>query len=562
MGKQLFKSLIILGIFLTCGFATAQTTVTGTVSDADGPLPGVAVVVQGTDNGVTTDFDGNYSIVADEGDILEYTFIGMEKGTATVGPGGGVIHMTLEGGENQLEEVVVVGYSTQTRGDITGSVASVDMAEALKVPVANASEALQGRVTGVTVTANAQPGAAPKIAIRGFGTANNTDPLFIIDGVQTTDPNILNSISPGDIEQMNVLKDAAAAIYGARASNGVIIVKTKSGGYGSTKATVTLDMWTGFAQAAKLPSNLNVQQHADMIWQSYANDGTTPNHPQYGSGATPVIPSTLLAIPATATVPANVNWGEEITQQAPTSSIAMSVANSSDSGSYYMSVNYFTRDGIIKYTGFERANTMINSEFKIKDVVRIGEHMNVAFTNGNGGDSGAMELANRMSPLMAPYDDDGNFLGPYSNSTGLSNTNNPLANLSRGQDDFNKSLRVFGDVYLEADLYDGLTFKTSYGISLQNFDSRRFQALNPEHAEPVSTNTLFVQDQSSYEWTWSNTLMYNKDFGLHSINAVLGVEAVEGGGIGKEISRSGYLFEDPEYYNLKWFRCSKRRVCL
>ena len=552
MGKQLFKSLIILGIFLTCSFTMAQKTITGTVSDADGPLPGAAVVVQGTDAGVTTDFDGNYSIEANEGDVLEFTFIGMTTGVATVGSDS-VINITLEGGENQLEEVVVVGYSTQTRGDITGSVASVDMEEALKVPVANASEALQGRVTGVTVISNANPGAAPKISIRGFGTGNNTDPLFIIDGVQTTDANILNSINPADISQMNVLKDGAAAIYGARASNGVIIVTTKSGGYNQSKATVSVDAWTGNSQAANLPSVLNVQQHADMLWESYNNVGQTPSHSQYGDGVAPVIPATVQGVPVTATVPVvGTNWPKELTQTAPTSNVAVSLSNGTDSGKYYMSVNYFNRDGIIKYTGFERVSNMINSEFKIKDRVRIGEHMNIAFTNGNGGSNTAMEMATRVSPLIPVYDDEGNFFGPYKNGAPpqLANSSNPVADAYRGQDDFNKSLRVFGDVYLEADLFEGLTFKTSYGVSLQHFDRRQFLALNPEAAESRDNNTLIKQDTNSYEWTWSNTLQYNNTFGDHSINAVLGVEAVEGGGTGKEVSRNDYLFEDPEFYNL------------
>ncbi len=528
----------------------AQKTVTGTVSDADGPLPGAAVVVQGASGGVTTDFDGNYSIEANEGDVLEFTFIGMTTGSATVGSDS-VLNITLEGGENQLDEVVVVGYSSQTRGDISGSVASVDMEEALKVPVANAGEALQGRVTGVTVISNANPGAAPKISIRGFGTGNNTDPLFIIDGVQTTDANILNSINPSDIAQMNVLKDGAAAIYGARASNGVIIVTTKNGGYNQNRATVTVDAWTGSSQAANLPENLNIQQHADMLWESYANEGTTPSHVQYGDGSTPVIPATVQGVPVTATVPAvGTNWMKEMTQTAPTSNVAISMSNGTDSGKYYMSVNYFSRDGIVKYTGFERISNMINSEFKIKDIIRIGEHMNIAYTDGNGGASSAMEFANRMTPLLPVYDDNGDFMGPYSNGSSLSNSTNPVATAYRGRDDYNKSLRVFGDVYLEADLFDGLTFKTSYGISLQHFDRRQFQALDPESAESRDVNTLIKQDSRSYEWTWSNTLQYNKSFGDHNINAVLGVEAVEGGGTGKEITRTDYLFEDPEFYNL------------
>ena len=551
MGKQLFKSLMILGIFLTCSFTMAQKTVTGTVSDADGPLPGATVVVQGTTTGVTTDFDGNYSIEANEGDVLEYSFIGMNSATATIGSDD-VINITLEMGDNQLEEVVVVGYSTQTRGDITGSVSSVDMDEALKVPVANASEALQGRVTGVTVTTSGSPGASPKIAIRGFGTGNNTDPLFIIDGVQTTDANILNSINPADIAQMNVLKDGAAAIYGARASNGVIIVTTKSGGYNQDKATLTLDVWTGSSQPTKLIKTLNIQQHADMLWQSYNNDGVDTTHPQYGSGASPVIPSTVQGIPVTATVkPGGTNWGKELTQTAPTSNISLSASNGTESGKYYMSANYFTRDGVVKYTGFERASVAVNSEFKVIDRIRIGEHMNVAYTNGTSGDPVTMEYAIRSSPVLPVYDDEGNFVGPYSNSTGLGNSPNAYAGLYRSREDYNKSLRVFGDIYAEVDIIDGLTLKSSFGVSMQHFDRRQFLALNPEAAEPRSNNTLINQDLSSYEWTWSNTLVYNKQFGDHNISAVLGLEAVEGGGMGKEVQRNNFLFEDPEYYNLQ-----------
>ena len=348
MGKQLIKSLIFLGIFFVCGFTYAQKTVTGTVSDAEGPLPGAAVIVQGTDEGVTTDFDGNYSIDANEGDVLEFSFIGMTTATATVGADN-VINMTLATSENRLEEVVVVGYSAQTRGDITGSVASVDLDEALKVPVANAAEALQGRVTGVTVINNGAPGAAPQITIRGLGTSNNTNPLYIIDGVQTDDPNVLNSIDPADIDQMNVLKDGAAAIYGARASNGVIIVTTKTGGY-SGKATLNVDFYTGFSEVANTLDLLNTEQHGQMIWESLANDGAVLTHPQYGSGPAPVVPSQLLdPVPVQATViPGGTNWQDAITQTAPTTNVTVSASNGNENGQYFMSVGYFNRDGVLK----------------------------------------------------------------------------------------------------------------------------------------------------------------------------------------------------------------------
>ena len=394
MGKQLFKSLIILGIFLTCGFTMAQKTITGTVSDADGPLPGATVVVQGTSNGVTSDFDGNYSIEANEGDVLEFSFIGMTTGTATVGSDS-VINITLAGGDNTLEEVVVVGYSQQTRGDITGSVASVDMEEALKVPTVNAAEALQGRVTGVQVVSNGNPGAAPNVNIRGIGSTNGTGPLYIIDGVQTTDNNVLTSINPGDIDQMNVLKDGAAAIYGSRASNGVIIITTKSGSYNMEKSSITVDLYTGVSNPINDPSLLNLQQHADMLWEGYTNDvnnggGDFRGHVQYGRDPNgPVLPSVLdlsAAGPKADGViarvqPGGTNWWNEITQAAPTVSATVSMAGGTETSKSFMSVNYFNRGGVVKHTGFAKASIQVNNEFKPLDRLKVGQHLNVSYTD-------------------------------------------------------------------------------------------------------------------------------------------------------------------------------------
>ena len=532
------------------GFTQAQS-VSGTVSDANGPLPGANVIVKGTSNGVTTDFDGNYTIddVASDA-ILTISYVGYITQEIIV-DGQSTINVTLKEDANQLDEVVVVGYTSQTRGDITGAVASVDMDEAMKAPVVNAAEALQGRVTGVTVVNSGSPGAAPKITIRGFGTSNNTNPLYIIDGVQTLDANILNSINPSDIEQMNVLKDAAAAIYGARASNGVIIITTKGGGYNMDKATVSFDFYTGISKATNLPDLLNAQQHGDMVFESLRNDGAVVTHPQYGSGVDPVVPSQLIGVREPATVlPNGTYWPDAITQNAPTNNISLSLQNGTETGKYYMSVSYLSRDGILNYTGFKRGNTMLNSEFKVKDRIRIGEHLNVSFSDTKAGNGESFQNSIRSSPLIPVYDDNGLFAGTYSNSAGLGNARNPAAQLYRSKDNFNKSLRVFGDVYLEADIIDGLTFKTTMGGSMQSFNSRSFNPLDPEHGEPIATSTLTETDQLTYEWTWTNTLNYNKNFGDHSINAVLGVEANEGSGRGKGISRTGYLFETPDFYLL------------
>ncbi len=541
---------------------SAQQTITGTVTDDLGaPLPGANVLVKGTTNGTQTDFDGNYTITAAADAVLVFSYIGFKRQEVPVN-GRSTIDVQMAEDASLLSEVVVTGYASQTRGDITGSVASVDVSEATKAPLVNAAEALEGRVTGVTVTNAGTPGGSPKIVIRGFGTSNNTNPLYIIDGVQTDNPSILNSINPGDIEQINVLKDGAAAIYGARASNGVVIITTKSGSYNQTEPTVTFNAYTGISRATRLPDLLNVQQHGEMIFTSLSNDGVTPSHPQYGSGASPVVPSTvqdytrvvsydpITRAPRTATVnqPNGTDWFNEITQNAPTQNFDLSISNGNETGKYFLSANYLNREGILNDTGFKQGVTRLNSEFKIGEYVTIGEHLNASFSRQQEGTLEAINMAYRFTPLVPVFDDEGDFAG--SGGPGLSNTRNPVALLSRGSDNYNKIFRVFGDVYLQAKLYEGLTFKTTLSGNIENFSQRRFQALDPEFIEPLSTNTLFEQDINNYTWTWNNVLNYATTIGEHNINALVGVEAVEESSKGKGISRNGFLFETPDFYLL------------
>ena len=183
-----------------------------------------------------------------------------------------------------LDEVVVSGYQTQQRRSLSGAIGTVDTDEAFKTQVTNAAEALQGRVAGVQVTSGGGPGAAPIVRIRGYATTNDNSPLYVIDGIQTTDANVMRDINPKDIENISVLKDGAAAIYGARASNGVIVVTTKSGAY-NMENTFEVDASYGISEVSRYPDMLDVQQHADMTWQSILNDGNSPSHPQYGTGS-------------------------------------------------------------------------------------------------------------------------------------------------------------------------------------------------------------------------------------------------------------------------------------
>ncbi len=539
-----------------------QSEISGIIVDENElPLPGANVLVKGTTNGTQTDFDGNFTLNADPNATLVVSYLGYATKEVPLN-GQTTISITLAEDASQLQEVVILGYASQTRGDITGSVASVDMDEAIKAPVTNAAEVLQGRASGVTVIKNNTPGSAPKINIRGFGTTNNTDPLYIIDGVQTDDPNVLNNINPADIDQMNVLKDGAAAIYGARASNGVVIITTKSGGYNMDAVEVSVDMYTGFSKITNAPDMLNPQQHADMLWQSFTNDGAALQHGQYGSGATPTVPSSIVGYTrvesynpivfapegtynATVT-PGGTDWIDALTQNAPISNFSVSLSNGTESGKYFMSVGYLTNDGVLLDTGFDRISTRLNSEFKIGEKVKIGEHLNVSYSKTRAGDKESLESAIRMTPLLPVRDDNGEFAGVAGPSLG--NTRNPVAQNFRTRNDFTKRYAVFGDVYLSYNIIDELTFKTSLAGGFNTLDRRAFKSLDPEHGEPISDRSLTEQDDTSFNWIWTNTLNYNKSFGEHSVNALIGIEALKGSSKGKQITRTGYLFEDPNFY--------------
>ena len=289
------KKAFLVVLMLLSGFVYSQDTISGSVTDGNNnPIPGASVVVDGTNRGVVTDFDGNYSISASTGEQLTFSSLGFSSQTVTIG-NQTQINISLAEAVDLLDEVVVSGYQTQQRRSLSGAIGTVDTEEAFKTPATNAAEALQGRVAGVQVVSGGGPGYAPVVRIRGYSTTNDNSPLWVIDGVQTTDANIMRDINPKDIEQISVLKDGSAAIYGARASNGVIVVTTKRGQF-NQENTMEVDAWVGIANVTRTPDMLNAQQHADMTWQSILNDGNVPSHPQYGSGPSPVVPD-LLNVP-------------------------------------------------------------------------------------------------------------------------------------------------------------------------------------------------------------------------------------------------------------------------
>ncbi len=543
---------------------TVQSTITGTVTDENGnPLPGTSVVEKGTTNGTQTDFDGNFSIDVGSDAVLVFRYIGYKNLELAI-TGQSTVNATLIEDAAALDEVVVVGYSTQTRGDLTGSVASVDLSEATKQPIVNVAEALEGRVSGVSVTTPGTPGGTPIVRIRGFGTPNNNNPLYIIDGLQTTDGSILNSINPADIKQFNVLKDGAASIYGARASNGVIIVTTKNGAYNQNKLSVTVEAYSGLASVTNLPSQLNAQQLGDVIFESKVNDAIRTggdvnaiSHPQYfPNGGSPTVPSQLLGVTLQGTgeevnapvTPGGTDWLEEIFRLAPTQNFSTTISNGNEKGKYSFSAGYLNRQGIQLTTQFKRGQIRFNSEYKIGKRLTVGEHANVSFSNSRFGNQTGFAL--RISPLVPVRDSQGRFAGTYNNARGLSNSENPVSILERNGDDFFKQTRILGDVYANLELADGLSLKTVIGGDVNLFNDRDFNAKDPESAEPRSTNSLRERNFQSYNWVWTNTLNYVKTFGKHNVNALVGLEATESAGKSLEVAATGFLFETPDFYLL------------
>ena len=552
------KKAFLVVLMLSSSLIFAQDTISGSVSDADNnPIPGATIVVEGTNTGVVTDFDGNYQINASTGDQLTFSSLGFGSQTITVG-NQNQINVTLMSSVDILDEVVVSGYQTQQRRSLSGAIGTVDTDEAFKTQVTNAAEALQGRVAGVSVVSGGGPGSAPVIRIRGYATTNDNSPLYVIDGIQTTDTNVMRDINPRDIENISVLKDGAAAIYGARASNGVIVVTTKKGNYNS-KNTLEVNATYGMSQVTRYPDMLNVQQHADMTWQSILNDGNTPTHPQYGSGPTPSVPVFLnVPIPSGAEYegagakvqPGGTKWFEEIFDPAATTEVSVAASGGSEQGKYLMSVRYLNQEGVIIHTGFESVSTRLNSEFKIGDKITISENLNITYDKEQTTSGNPMQNAAFSSPLVPVRDTNGNFAGTYSNAARVGIANNPVADLARGADDYNKNLRVIGDVSFKYQITPELLFKTSAGITMRDLNGRYFTALNPEHGEAISNNTLTEQSFRQDEWVITNFLNYKNSFGDHTLDVLIGTEATKQNFKGFGALRTGYLFEDPSFYLL------------
>ena len=518
-----------------------QFTVSGTVTDSDGaPLPGANVLVKGTTNGTQTDFDGNYSISTESSATLVFSYIGFAPQEVSVN-GQSTINVTLIEDASLLDEVVITGYSAQSTRDITGSVTTVKSEDLEATSPLNFEEALQGQSSGVVVGNQGAPGQGAVVRIRGFGTINGNDPLYIIDGTPTGAG--LTDLNPNDIESVQILKDASsAAIYGNRAANGVIIVTTKKGGRNqkvsfNANAYLSVD----FIPNSTFPDLASPQQLADAIWQAAANDGTAPSNPQFGSGASPVIPVYLIPQGAqiadeslysfpdnriTRANPEGTDWFDEYFNSAITKSYSISAGGGSEKSNFFMSLNALDQEGAALETEFTRYNLRANSNFDITDRFRLGENVSISYSDQGippNGDvnNGTIASLSRINPLIPVRDVGGNFAG--SGVGGLGNGSNPIAIADRNKDNSILAFRALGNFYAEYDILSNLTFKTNLGFDLRSVNTTNFAPAAVEGEAPTN-NELFETSSLRRTYTWFNTLSYNTNFGEHDIEAFVGTE--------------------------------------
>ncbi|MEN8117206.1 MAG: TonB-dependent receptor [Bacteroidota bacterium] len=554
-------ALICISMLFSAGILFAQQTITGQVTaEGEEPLPGVTVVLMGTVSGTITDIDGKFTLdVPDESSVLLFSFVGYKTQEVTVGSQT-TLNIVLEPDVMGIDEVVVTGYSTQRKRDLTGAVGVVEAEELTSQPVANVTNQLQGRTSGVTVTGSGQPGTTSKLRIRGFGSFENNNPLYIVDGVPTQDIAFLN---PNDVESMSVLKDAgAASIYGSRASNGVIIVTTKKGSVG---VKVTYNMYTGMQLAGKGPVDdlLTAQEYADLQWLVYANDGTSETHPVYGpsSNASPTMPGWA----------ANTNWYDVITNDAPIQNHDITLSGGNKNSRYFVGLGYFNQQGIINHNWDKKYTARFNSESKVLDGrLTIGENMSITHRSGHGvsnlSEGSPIQMGvYRTQPIIPHIIPDGStiegqatahtFVGGEYGGTGiaprLGNGNNVYAGLERGKDNVGSGLSLLGSLFANVEIAPGLNFKTTFGGSWYTGYWVSYSHATYESAENSLTPSFSEGANYGGHWTWSNQLNYTKTFGEHKITALVGYESNKLG-MGRNVSgqRADYFSDDVDFRTL------------
>lgn len=511
MKRNLTISVLVLFCFFFVNTSFAQNaTVKGKVTDATTgeTLVGVSVAIKGTNTGTQTGPDGAFTLQAPPDATLVFTYIGYTTLSVPVNNQTSLI-VKLQPEAKELQQVVVIGYGTQRKRDVTGAVASISGDVVAKQPVQTATQALQGKVAGVQILSSGQPNAQPVVRIRGTGSVlAGANPLYVVDGVLTDD---IRNINNSDIVSVDVLKDASAAIYGVRAANGVIIITTKKGKIGAP--VVSYDANVGFREAANTVKMANRQQYVDYLSVAsptkIANDDKSP-----------------------LTIPGTTDWAAAISRKAFETNHNLSVSGGSEKALYFISANYIDEDGIIKTNNFQRFTLRANNEVHISDKLKFTNQISLSRNTERPVDiAGIYGNVYRAAPIIPAIID-----GKYGNTSAWSNVGNPLLQLDKSND-FTINNRVQGNVALDYNPIKALTFHSAFNLDTR-FNNKKnydYQFLADASTFTVgggaqlrNNSGLFVQNDNSYQYQWDNTVTYDKTFGNHHLTVLGGIVTEKG----------------------------------
>lgn len=497
---------VVLFLLLSVSYSWAQETqVRGTVYDETGqPLPGATILVKGTTTGTTTDLDGNYSISTPANGTLVFSFIGYNPVEKVVG-NQTVLDVNLTPDLSDLEEVVVVGYGTAKKSQLTGAISSVGSKEISELPITDARQALQGRAAGVDVTQpGSKPGSSPQVRIRGRRSFNaSNEPLYVVDGIPLSGG--IDDINPQDITSMEVLKDASAtAIYGSRGSNGVVLITTKRGTVGKT--IVSLDSYYGINKELGRIDVFNGPEFAEYKRESRRAGEGYPEGP-----ATPEADASIfepveidgIAQGRTTDYPAGLLRDGSI------QSYQLGISGGSDKTTFFVSANYFKDEGVIINQDFTRYTFRANIDHKITKNIKFGTSTLVSFSERNGENFNPLGGALAENPLGKPYDEDGNIIF-LPTQDGL--RTNPFAEIVPGaQEDLTKNYRIFNSIFAQWDIIPGLSYRMVFGPDITISRNGRFTG-SQTNSRRGGAATGSVNDRFSFNYTFENILTYNKTF--------------------------------------------------
>lgn len=551
--NNLSKLLMSSALCTVCTMVSAQqVNVSGVIKDATGEtVIGASVMVKGTKTGTVTDFDGKFHVECTPGATLVISYIGYQTQEVKAADG---MNVVLQEAANDLNEVVVTGYTTQRKADLTGAISVVSVDDIAKQNENNPIKALQGRVPGMNISADGSPSGTATVRIRGIGTLNNNDPLYIVDGIPTKAG--MHELNGNDIESIQVLKDAASAsIYGSRAANGVIIITTKKGKEGKIK--VDFDGSIAVSTYAHKMKVLNAKEYGQVMWQAYVNDGMDPNTNglgyRYDWGYNALGTSVLNGISmkkylddAGTTPAADTDWFDETTRTGVIQQYNVSVSNGSDKGSSFFSLGYYKNLGIIKTSDFNRFSARMNTEYKLlkNKMLTVGEHFTLNRTSEVQAPGGFLQNVLQFNPSLPIYTEDGNYAGPVG---GYPDRYNPVAVLERNKDNRYTYWRMFGDAYLNLNPFKDFNIRTTFGLDYSQKQQRIFTYPVTEGNVANNKNGVEAKQEHWTKWMWNAVATYNMELGKSRIDLMAGMELNRQDDIYFSGYKEGFSILNPDY---------------